>query len=222
MPACEHLVDDLLALLAVELDLLLLVEAVVLLVAVVGVVVVVGGIVRIRGHLLARHVVEHRVRVDEGRPAPGEHVVVALADDVGELAVVHVPHRRGDADLLQPAGHELRDPGSGITVGTREVAEVERTPAARHLAHAVVVGVLVARRVEDRASLVEVELVDLVLRELGHPGRIGRRGRSSGPACRRRQARGPRASPCQSSARSPCAPRSRAEPGGLASGRRRR
>ena len=95
--------DDLLAPVGIELDLLLLVHPVVLLVAPARVVVVVGRVLGVEAQEVAREVREHRVGIDERRPAPDEHLVLALADHLGELAVVVALDARPDPmSSIQP------------------------------------------------------------------------------------------------------------------------
>ena len=119
---------------------------------------------------------EHRVGVDERHPAPHEHVVVALADQLGELAVVVDLLRGRDPDVLQPAGDELGGRLRRRALRAHGVADLQRLAAAGHLAHPVAVGVLVAALVEQRVGLVEVELELLVVGHLRHPRRVRRRG----------------------------------------------
>ena len=63
--------------------------------------------------------------------------------------------------------------GETSTLGAHGVAEVQRLPAAGHLADTVAVRVLVARVVEDLVGLVQIEVELLVGRDLGQPLGIG-------------------------------------------------
>jgi len=174
LEAGQHLVHELHARVLVELDLLALVQRVVARIAVVRVVVVVGRVLGVVADLAAGEVRQHLVGVDERRPTPREHVVLALADRLGELAVVVDLAGRGDADLPQPAGDELSRRRAGDALAAHRVAEVERPAAAWHLADAVAVRVAVARVVEDLARLGQVEVEHLPVGDLRRPLRVGR------------------------------------------------
>ena len=136
------------ALRLVQLHVLLRVELVVDRVAPRGVVRVVREVVRLVRDLLAEEVGELRIRVDERRPAPDEHVVVALADLDGELGVVEHRHLGPDPDQLQPRRHEVGDRLRNLGLRADEVAQDDVGAAVRQVADPVLVRVLVAGGIE--------------------------------------------------------------------------
>ena len=72
---------------------------------------------------------------------------------VGQLRVVVDLLRRGDPDLLEPAGDELGGLRARSRRRERTRTELQRLAAVRHLADAVAVGVLVAGVLEDLLGL---------------------------------------------------------------------